>query len=449
MRALSTLEIATAVSGSIVGENRKITSICTDSRKIEKGCLFVALAGENFDGHKFAKTAAENGAAAVMVHEKVDCDCTVINVFDTRFAFLDLARYYRSLFDIPVVGLTGSVGKTTTKEMTHCVLSEKFKTLKNIENLNNEVGLPKTVFNLDESYEAAVLEMGMNHFGEISRLTKAAQPTLAIISNIGVSHMENLGSQENILKAKLEILEGLKENAPVILNGDDKFLSAAKISGHPVYYFGINSDDCDVKASDIRETTLNTKFVITYRGEKINVTIPTVGIHNVYNALAAFTAGVLLDIEPKTAAKALENYVPAGMRQRVVLHKGLTIIEDCYNASPDSMKAALNILKKGKGKNIAVLGDMLELGEISQQAHYNVGVLASESQVDCLFTYGEEAKQIARAAQERNLTAYSFTDKEELTRKLLETIDNGDCLLFKASRGMKLEEVIHALYEGF
>ena len=449
MRKLTTDEIAVAVSGTVTGVNTEITSICTDSRKITKGCLFIALVGESFDGHKFAKSAAEQGAAAVMCHERVECDCTVINVFDTRAALLDLAGYYRRLFDIPLIALTGSVGKTTTKEMTYDVVSKKYKTLKNFENLNNEVGLPITVFNLDETFEAAVLEMGMNHFGEISRLSRAAKPTMAIMSNIGVAHLENLGSQENILKAKLEILEGLTENAPVILNGDDKFLSGAKITGHPVYYYGINNEECDVKAVDIKEGKLETTFSVLYKDTKTDVVLPTVGIHNVYNALAAFTAGMLMGVKPEEAAEALGEYKPAGMRQRVNVRKGLTVIEDCYNANPDSMKAALSILGNMDCRKIAVLGDMLELGEISEQAHREVGQYVAQNKVDYLFTFGEMSKLTAEEAKAQGVTAYSFDDKAELSELLLKTVKTNDCILFKGSRGMKLEEVLHTLYEMF
>jgi len=449
MRKLTTDEIAVAVSGTVTGKNTEITSICTDTRKITEGCLFFALVGENFDGHDFAQKAAELGAAAIVCHKRVECDCTVINVFDTRAALLDLAGYYRRLFDIPLIALTGSVGKTTTKEMTYDVISKKYKTLKNFENLNNEVGLPITVFNLDETFEAAVLEMGMNHFGEISRLSRAAKPTMAIMSNIGVAHLENLGSQENILKAKLEILEGLTENAPVILNGDDKFLSGAKISDHPVYYYGIENDECAVKAVNIKEDKLETRFTVLYKEEKTDVVLPTVGIHNVYNALAAFTAGMLMGVDAKSAAEALSEYKPAGMRQRVNVRSGLTVIEDCYNANPDSMKASLKIMSNMDCRKIAVLGDMLELGEISEEAHRDIGKSVAENKVDYLFTFGEMSKLMAEEAKKNGVEAYSFDDKSELTDLLLKTVKENDCILFKASRGMKLEEVLHALYEKF
>ena len=426
--------------------------VCTDSRTLTPGCLFVAVEGENFDGHAFIRAAQEQGAAAVLCHKPVKADLPLILVKNTHTALLRLAAYYREKFDIPVVGLTGSVGKTTTKDMTACVLERKYHTLKTQGNFNNEIGLPLTVFQLDETTEAAVLEMGMSNFGEISRLSQAASPTLGIITKIGVSHMETLGSQEGILKAKLELLDGLRPGAPLLLNGDDPFLNQLSYANRPVLFFGVENDGCDFRAEAIEQGAQNTRFILRWQGKGYPVTLPTVGVHNVYDAAAAFGAGVTLGVEPEEAAAALSDYLPSGMRQRVVPCEGLTVIEDCYNASPDSVKASLKALAAMpcKGRRAAVLGDMLELGAVSEQAHLSCGRLAAES-ADLLFAYGPLAKGYAQGAREAGMQEVWEFDgqagKSPLVQALLGALQDGDTVLFKASRGMKMEEAIAPLYE--
>ena len=283
MKALTFKETAAAVGSSTELEG-SFESICTDTRKITEGCLFVAIKGDNFDGHDFAAKAIENGARAVIVEKDCGLSERQIVVENTRLALLDLAGYYRSLFNIPVIGITGSVGKTTTKEMVHAVMSSKYNTLKNEGNLNNEIGVPLTLFRLEETHEAAVIEMGMSDFNEISRMTKAVKPDAAIISNIGVSHIENLGSREGILKAKLEILEGMKADAPVILNGDDDMLSTVKPGAHPVIFYGIDNNDVNYKASDITSKESETELTVGFAGGSGRVSLPFPGRHNVYNA---------------------------------------------------------------------------------------------------------------------------------------------------------------------
>lgn len=441
-------EIAAAL-GSSCKEDRDVLSICTDSRKITEGCLFIALVGERFDGHDFVAAAFEQGAVAAVCSKPVEANGEIILVNNTGAAFLQLAAYYRSLFSIPVVGITGSVGKTTTKEMVYAVLSEKYKTLKNEGNLNNEIGLPTTVFRLDADYEAAILEMGMSAFGEISRLTRVAQPNIGIISKIGVSHIEHLGSREGILKAKLEILEGLKPGAPLIVNGDDDLLSTVELSDRRVIRFGIENAGNDYLAKDIQQGEQSTTFTVVFADKVRTVTIPTVGRHNVYNALSAFAAGIELGVTPEQAAAGLEKYVTSGMRQRIREFNGIMLIEDCYNASPDSVRAATEVLVSSNGKTKAlVFGDMLELGEISAAAHAEVGALAAEKKVDRLYTYGEMAELAAKEAQAKGIAfAKNFDDKKELAIQLRADLSSGDTVLFKASRGMKLEEVIAAFTE--
>ncbi len=446
---LTVTQIAKALNNQISCDTF-ITRVSIDSRDVDSNTLFFAIQGERFDGHDFISEVAQKGVGAVVSHKKIECSAPLILVDDTKQAFLDFANFYRRIFpELLVVGLTGSVGKTTTKEMTACVLGEKFKTLKTEGNLNNEIGMPKTIFRLDESFGGAVIEMGMDQAGQISALSKSCQPNCAIITNVGVSHIENLGSRDGILKAKLEILDGLPKGAPVFLNGDNDKLSTVKNNDYKLIFFGIDNKNCDVLAKNIKEKGLSTEFVAVAGDIRQKITIPTVGIHNVYDALSAFAVGLYYDIEPEKIARGLANYTPSGMRQRIKEINNMTFIEDCYNASPDSQKAGLNSLCKiAKGRKIAVLGDMLELGSYSETAHRSVGEYAGECQIDMLFTFGEQSKLMADSAVKSGLkSVFSFTDKAEITESLKNELKNGDTVLFKASRGMKLEEIFQDLYK--
>lgn len=449
MNKLTLKTIAQWTNGELIGDDLTISDISIDSRQISPETLFIAVKGDRFDAHDFISDVEKNGAKAVLCHKRVECNIPVIYVEDTKKALLDLAREYRkSMENLTVVGLTGSVGKTTTKEMTYAVVSKKFISLKTEGNLNNEIGLPKTLFRLTSDVQAAVIEMGMSAFGEISRLTRTALPDIGIITNIGVSHIEHLGSRDGILKAKLEILEGMKKGSPLIINGDNDKLITVKNDDYKIIYFGIENENADVRAIDINEDGKNTTFTVVFGENKQTVTIPTVGIHNVYDALSAFAVGLELEIEPCEIAQALSQYEPSGMRQRIKEINGIKVIEDCYNASPDSQRAALNALKSIKSeRTIAVLGDMLELGDYSKQAHCDIGKYAAEKQIDMLFTFGEESKNITETAQQFGMDAFAFTDKAVLFNALKGEIRKGDAVLFKASRGMKLEEVIEMLYK--
>lgn len=446
MEKLKLSEIADACSGTY-NNDCEINGVCIDTRKITSGCLFICIKGERFDGHDFAAQALEKGAAAVMIHHPVEAKGNFVIVDDTSKALLELGGYYRSKFDIPLVGLTGSVGKTTTKQFIYLVLSEKYNTVKTIGNLNNEIGMPQTLFQLDRSTGAAVVEMGMNHFGEIHRLSTAAKPTVALITNIGTSHIENLGSREGILKAKIEILDGMKKGSTLILNGDNDMLSTVKTDDFNIIRFGIKNGD--VIAENIVSNDRVTVFDAVFNGKKTRVTMPCIGIHNVYNALAAFTTGVFLGVEPELCAAGISKYEPEGMRQRKVKLGGVTFIEDCYNASPDSMSAAINTLKDIKAKKrIAVLSDMLELGDYSETAHREVGKAVSNAGIDYLLTVGKNSVYTAQGAKSENMrNVFHFDTKDELTCKLLDILEPGDAVVFKASRGMKLEDVIHSVYD--
>lgn len=446
---LKASEIAKAL-GTVVDSQNIINRVSIDSRDVDKNTLFFAIKGERFDGHDFVKDVAEKGVGAIVCHKKVECSAPVIYVEDTKDALLDLASYYKSTIpDLLLIALTGSVGKTTTKEMVACVMSQKGETLKTEGNFNNEIGMPRTLFRLEETTKNAVIEMGMDGFGQISVLTNCAKPDCAIITNIGVSHIEILGSRDGILQAKLEILEGLKKGSPVFLNGDNDKLANVKLDDYKVIFFGIENENCDVRAVDIKEIGLTTEFTAIKGDIKQKITIPTVGIHNVYDALTAFAVGLEYGISPEKIAKGLQGYTPSGMRQRIKEVNGVTFIEDCYNASPDSQKAGLNSLCKiAKGRKIAVLGDMLELGSFSEEAHRMVGEYAAECGVDLLYTVGEESKYMADSALKSGLNnVRNFIDKKELTEILVNELQKGDTILFKASRGMKLEEIFENIYK--
>lgn len=425
----------------------EISCVSTDTRDLPKGCLFLALRGEKFDGHNFVKQAIEAGAVAAVTEEQIeDCPCLVVS--STGQALLDIGNFYRKKFNPVLVGVTGSVGKTTTKEMIATVLEAQFHTLKTQGNFNNEIGMPKTLMGLDSTYEAAVIEMGMSHFGEIHRMTLAAEPCIGVITNIGFSHVENLGSQEGILKAKTELLDGMAEDAPLIVNGDDSHLAPLKETlNRPVYTYGIYSDTVDVRGVNLKSTATSTEFdILTKDGKQYPVTLPCVGEHNVMNALAAFQVGTLAGIAPEKICSALAQYKTVGFRQNFSKRKGATVIADCYNASPDSMRAAFRVLGEVEttGRRIAVLGDMLELGAMSETLHTMVGTMAKESKADAVFCLGNEAAHIAKVVAETDKTVSHTTDREKLVQELQNYVKPGDTVLFKGSRGMHLEDIMTA-----
>lgn len=449
MKAFTLQEAAAALGLPQMQAQATLADVCTDTRKIQPGSLFVCLRGERFDGHSFASQVAQLGAAALLVDHPVDADVPQLAVTDTGKALLQLAGWYRRRFQLPVVGLTGSVGKTTTKEFIALVLGAKYNTLKTQGNLNNEIGVPQMLFRLEDSHTAAVIEMGMNHFGEISRLTRAVAPTVGLITNIGVSHIENLGSRAGILQAKLEILEGMAPDAPLIVNTDNDMLRTVKLGDRPLLTFAIDDQSADFTATDIAEQGSTTTFTVHHSTFTQPVTIPTVGIHNVYNALAAMAVGYVTGVDHAAAASALANYVPAGMRQNLVQVGGVQVIEDCYNASPDSMRAALQTLGKlPVHRRYAVLGAMLELGDYAKEAHTQVGKMAAENGIDGVLAYGADAAYIVEAAKQAGLeNARWFDTKEALAQSLAQQVQPGDGVLFKGSRGMHLEDVMHTVYE--
>ncbi|MCI7760096.1 MAG: UDP-N-acetylmuramoyl-tripeptide--D-alanyl-D-alanine ligase [[Eubacterium] saphenum] len=437
----TTEEIAKVTGGRLEGGNCEVTSVSTDTRSIGQGALFIAVKGESFDGNDFLEKAFQNGAAAVMT-ERDSLDFTaenpVIFVKDTRAAQLALARYYRDKFDLKLCGVTGSVGKTSTKDMIFAVLSARFNTLKTEGNFNNDIGLPRTLFGLNSSFEAAVIEMGMSDLGEISALSKAAHPNAAVITNIGFCHIENLKTQENILKAKLEILDGADENAPLILCGEDELLNTVKLDRKLIRYgFGEKND---VYASDVSSTENGEKFTLHYGGKAYSAQVPVVGEHHILNALAAFCVGIEFGLSPEEIVPAFMNYSASGMRQKIEQRGDVTVILDCYNASPTSMESSLGVLGRMNGRKIAVLGDMLELGAMSKQLHAGIAEFV-EKNADLCFLYGTEMKALRDELFKREFPVFHSENKSELTGLLLQNLKSGDAVLFKGSRGMKMEEI--------
>ena len=440
------LQLLARAAGDNAPHPGVVTQICTDTRQLTPGCLFVALQGERFDGHDFVPAALAGGAIAAVVHHPVKAPAKqLIQVEDTQRALLAMAACYRDQFPaLRLTAVTGSVGKTTTKEMMACVLESAWKTLKTEGNLNNEIGMPKTLLQLDSSYGAAVIEMGMTGFGEIRDLAAAAKPCLGVITTIGVSHLERLGSRENILRAKLELAQELPDGAPLLLNGDNDLLSQVEENRLKTVFFGEENPACAIRCTAWREAGDSTWMTIAWEGNSYETRLPALGRHNRMNALAAFGTGVLLGLEPEQCARALAAYRPAGMRQRLVEKQGVLVMEDCYNASPDSMTAALETLGgyPCTGRRIAVLADMLELGAVQEEGHRQVGALAARK-ADLLLCWGELARLYLEGAREAGMEkAYWFKTKEELARAVAREAAPGDLVWFKASRGMALEEVI-------
>ena len=417
-----------------------------DTRKLQPGQLFIALQGER-DGHDFVPKALENGAAAVLCTH-CDGDYPAIVVEDTRIALGDIARGERKRIGMKVVGVTGSVGKSTTKEMIACVLGGTYRVGKTPVNHNNDIGMPMAVLSMPEDTEVAVLEMGMNHFREIAYLASIALPDVAVIINIGTMHIEHLGSQEGILRAKLEILEGMKPDGQVILNGDDALLiNVHKKSALNVTYFGVKNPDCGVRAVDVIQNQNQLQFTACWDDEKLPITLSMEGVHYVPDALAAICVGLGMDVKPSEIQERLAVFHNLAGRQEILNVKGYTIIKDCYNAGPESMAAALRVLGKKSGRHIAVLGDMLELGVCTQAEHYRVGRIVAEN-ADIVLAYGPNSDRVISGALTGGMKeskALAFTDRDRLTEALKRLANPGDVLLFKGSHGMHMELAL----EGF
>lgn len=413
-----------------------------DTRKLEPGQLFLALRGER-DGHAFIPAALEKGAAAVLCNE-VNGDYPAIVVEDVRLALGQIAKAERQRLGVQVVAITGSVGKSTTKEMVFSVLQTTYRTGKTPVNHNNDIGMPMAILGLKDDTQVAVLEMGMNHFREIAYLSDIARPDVGIITNIGTMHMEHLGSQDGILQAKLEILEGMREGTVIILNGDDSFLLKRTMTRHEAVYFGMKNAACSIFANDVKQNEEGMHFVTDTPAGQIPIDLALEGEHFVPDALAAVATGLALHVSPKNIKKGLDDFRNMEGRQEVFEAYGYTIIKDCYNAGPESMEAALNVLGKKQGRRVAVLGDMLELGVCTQAEHYKVGRVAAQT-ADILLAYGPNSVRMLNGARTGGMTenkARAFTDRNRLVTVLKQLAQPGDVILFKGSRGMRMELIL-------
>lgn len=458
MKELTLAQIAEACGGTLIGGNEAkeytVTGVEIDSRRVKAGDLFVAIPGEKVDGHKFIPDVLKKGAYALS-QQSLDVDGAYILVEDTVTAMKRLARFYRNTLDIKVVGITGSVGKTSTKEMIASVLGTKFRVHKTQGNFNNGIGLPLTIFQIEKEHQVAVLEMGISEFGEMHELADMAQPDIMVITNIGLCHLENLKTRDGILKAKTESFAHLKPDGVVILNGDDDKLSTVEqVAGRKPVFYGIkgrNLCETSVCADAVTEHGLEgmTAEFHTPQGD-MEVFIPIPGEHNVYNALAATCVAEQLGLSMDEIKCGIAAASTISGRTNLIHTKGMTVIDDCYNANPVSMKASLDVLSKAGGRKIAVLGDMGELGEDEQQLHYEVGTYAGTLPIDLLFCVGTLSGKLAEGAKKQNpaLTVKHYGTREEMTEELLATVKEGDAVLVKASHFMEFPKVVAALTEA-
>ena len=456
MQPMTVKEIASAVHGVWWNPREDapdVTEVCTDSRKLTPGCLFLPWVGEKFDGHNFIDAALDAGAAGCLcarLPQDIRPDKFYIKVDDTRLALRDLASAYRDKFQIPYVQVTGSVGKTTTKEMIAAVLGAKLNVLKTPENFNNDIGTPLTLFGLKEDHEAAVIETGMNHFGEIEYLGALVRPDIAVISNVGDAHIEYLGSRQGILQAKCEIFTHLKETGLAILNGDDPLLNTVELPFRTVRCG--QSEHCQARITEIADHGVEgiTCTVVTEK-DTYELSVNSPGEHMAYSASIAVAVGEELGLSREEIIRGVAAYAPAGSRMRVLrFAENRVVLDDCYNANPQSVTAALEILAKTNcERTVAVLGDMGELGEMSNQAHYNIGALAAMLGIDQVIAIGHLAGKIADGTEFGGGEVYHFMTREEALQEVKQQLTPGTAMLVKASHSMHFEKLVEELRKDY
>lgn len=433
-------------------KNSEIKKVVSDSRKVVEDSLFLCIEGNNFDGHSFAKQAVENGALAVVAEKEIpDFNGPCLLVDSVFEATLVMAEYRRSLLNIPFIGITGSVGKTSTKEFIACVLAQKYKVYKTEKNLNNEWGVPFTILGIGDDAEAAVIEMGISHFGEMEILSKVVRPDVAVITNIGQSHLEFLKNRDGVLKAKAEIFKYMNKQGIIILNGDDNKLSSIEsVNDITPCFYGMYKKN-QVSISGIKQNSLSSsEFNIEYNDYdsvlSLKINLPVPGIHMIYNAAAAFLVGMKLDVSVPLIKRALESSFALEGRNNIITNRNFTIIDDCYNASPSSMKAAIDILKLSENRKVAILGDMLELGEDSGLYHAEIGDYAVSAGIDVIICVGDNSRQMYLSAKMSSAgQVFHFSDVDECIESLLRIIDIGDTILVKASNAMNFKSIIEYL----
>ena len=455
MKHMTIQNVTEACHGTFHGNvpflEQEIQGVAIDSRKIKPGYLFVPIKGAKVDGHTFIPQVMENGALVTLAeHPLEDGPHPYILVDSCEQALKDIAAFYRNALDIKVVGITGSVGKTSTKETIASVLSQKYNVLKTEGNFNNEIGLPLTIFNIREEHKVAVLEMGIDHFGEMHRLASISQPDICVITNIGLAHMENLGSRDGILKAKTEVFDHLKPNACVILNGDDdKLCTVSSVQGKSPVFFGL-SPERNAYADEIENLGLRgTNCTLHLSAGSIRVHIPVPGEHMIYNALAAACTGLALGLTPEEIKSGIESLKTISGRTNLIETDSLLIIDDCYNANPISMKSSLDVLATASGRKVAIMGDMFELGPNECELHYITGSYAAEKQIDIICCIGELSRHAysgAKAHATQSVVLY-FETRQEFLEKIQNVIQKGDTILVKASHSMEFPEIVSALKE--
>ena len=450
MKKFTLGEIAESCGGKFVGndsdKNIEITSVERDSRQIKDGSLFLAIKGERVDGHDYIEKCFAGGAVcAVCEKPPVNEEKPYILVDSTLEAVKKIAKAYRQKFDIPVVGVSGSVGKTSTKEMLYAVLSQKFRTHKTQGNLNNELGVPLTLLSMPEDTQAAVIEMGISDFGEMTRLSEMVQPTICVLTIIGCCHLENLGDRDGVLKAKTEMFKNAAENAEYILNGDDdKLYSVTEVNGKKPIYFGFAGDN-DYYAEDIENNGEGgISCTLCFDNTRLNVNIPAIGSYMVSNALAAVAAGRLLGLSDEQLINGVQSYKTVGSRANVINTGKIRIIDDCYNANPTSVKASLDTLVNFSGRKVAILGDMKELGTDELKLHLETGKYAKDKGVDLVIAVGPLAVELAKGAD-----GEWFESVEQVKSAIPALINDGDTVLVKASHSMHFEEIVDFLKEQF
>lgn len=439
-------EIVEATRGILVSGNKddEINFFSQDSRQMTNGGMYIPLKGERFDGHNFIESAFQTGAQAIISEKNVNYeDKIVIKVKDTHQALKDMASYLRNHRPVKVVGVTGSVGKTSTRDMVYSVVKQKYKTLKTEGNYNNEIGLPLTILRYHDE-EVLVLEMGMNHLQEMSRLSMIARPDIACITNVGTAHIGELGSRENILKAKLEIINGMKEGSTLIINQDNDMLQTVELPHLNVVRVG-KGKEASIQASHIVLEEKKSSFEVEYQGKKEIIEVPVQGEHNISNALIAIAVGIELNISLEDIKKGIQEFKLTKNRMDILEKNHKTVIDGTYNASVDSMKSSIDVLANYKKRKVAILADMLELGDYSQQLHEEVGSYVASKGIDILVCVGKEAKYIYQKARESMKDVYYFESNQEVIARLDELLKEDDVILVKGSHSMNLKEVVEKI----
>ena len=454
MKHMTLQNIARAVSGQLflpdnyIEEGKVAQGVVIDNRKVEKDFIFVPIKGARVDGHTFIPDAFEKGAMAVLCdHDLGKTTGPYIVVKETQQALKDLAAFYREQMDAYVIGIVGSVGKTSTKEMVASVLSRHFSLWKTQGNFNNEIGLPLTLFGVKEEHQVAVVEMGISDFGEMDRLGNMAKPDMVIMTNIGLCHLENLIDRDGVLKAKTEVFAHMPKDGVIVLNGDDDKLQMADTLGRERHFFGLSNQE--YSATDIVSQLTGVQAKLNGPKWESSVRIPIPGQHNVYNALAAMVAAEHLGMSREEIISGIEHAATIDGRNNFIQKNGITVIDDCYNANPVSMRASLEVLSHASGRTIAVLGDMGELGAEEASLHYQVGEAVAEFGINVLFTAGELSKEMIRAVEAADCATevYGFDTKEEMIPQLKALVKEGDTILVKASHFMDFPKVVEALTE--